>query len=181
MHRLFEDAKLAEKYAKFRPVYPSTVTERIVRFLSPPTTIHGTALDVGCGSGQSTFSLQNYFSKVIGTDISEAQIKQANAARQGQQNNLNCHVSFRVSSAESLCFQPDDSIDLVTVAQAVHWINVDQFYEEVNRVLTSQGVLALYGYGNVTLDNEVASELVHKVSSSLPHIGDRWVAYDKVW
>lgn len=35
------------------------------------------AVDVGCGSGQGTHFLGQHFKKVVGTDISEAQIQEA--------------------------------------------------------------------------------------------------------
>ena len=38
------------------------------------------AVDVGCGSGQSTRPLAPYFKKVIGVDVSEAQIAKARCA-----------------------------------------------------------------------------------------------------
>ena len=40
----------------------------------------------------------------------------------------------------------DSSVDLVTVAVAVHWFNFDEFYREVNRVLKPDGILAVWTY-----------------------------------
>lgn len=37
-------------------------------------------VDVGCGSGQGTRFLAEHFKKVVGTDISEAQIQEARDA-----------------------------------------------------------------------------------------------------
>lgn len=39
------------------------------------------ALDIGCGSGQSTIALAPYFKKVIGCDVSETQINCAKKER----------------------------------------------------------------------------------------------------
>ncbi len=42
----------------------------------------------------------------------------------------------------------DNSVDLVTVSQAVHWfLPIENFYEEVNRVLKPGGCLAVFEYG----------------------------------
>lgn len=48
--------------------------------ISPQGTKFHLAVDVGCGSGQSTQMLAKWFEKVIGTDISEAQIEEAKRA-----------------------------------------------------------------------------------------------------
>jgi hypothetical protein len=46
------------------------------------------------------------------------------------------------------------SVDLVTVAQALHWLDLDEFYPEVDRVLASAGVLAVWTYGRNRLDDD---------------------------
>jgi 2-polyprenyl-3-methyl-5-hydroxy-6-metoxy-1,4-benzoquinol methylase len=47
------------------------------------------AVDVGCGSGQSTQVLSPHFSRVVGLDVSEAQIKIA------AKNNTRNEVEYR--------------------------------------------------------------------------------------
>ena len=115
-----------------------------------------TALDIGCGSGQSTVALSQHFKEVIGADVSEAQLAQTPQGLPGA-------VSFRVSSAEDLSFQASGSVDLVTVASAIHWIDLDQFYPEVERVLRPGGVLAVYGYSLTVLDSDEGTELTTQV------------------
>ncbi len=41
---------------------------------------------------------------------------------------------------------PPATVDLVTVAMAVHWFDFEPFYSAVRRVLVSRGVLAVWGY-----------------------------------
>lgn len=48
--------------------------------LSPGANTFHLAVDVGCGSGQSTHVLASRFEKVVGTDISKAQIEAAKQA-----------------------------------------------------------------------------------------------------
>lgn len=98
------------------------------------------AVDVGCGSGQSTVVLQPFFKKVFGLDVSSNQIKAARKL---------CvpGCEFRIGSAEDLSEFPDSSVDLVTCCQAAHWLDLEAFYSEADRVLKPQeGLLAIYGY-----------------------------------
>ncbi|XP_042229481.1 putative methyltransferase DDB_G0268948 [Homarus americanus] len=97
------------------------------------------AIDVGCGSGQSTHILSPHFTSVTGLDISQAQITEATKLGTGT------NVFFKVSGAEKLPFS-ECSLQLVTAGQACHWFDLPKFYEEVDRILVPGGVLALYGY-----------------------------------
>lgn len=60
-------------------------------------------------------------------------------------------------------FKNDNSVDLVTTAQALPWLNLDLFYKEVRRVLKPNGVFAAYGYGINVLQDESANKLIKEV------------------
>ncbi|XP_077977811.1 putative methyltransferase DDB_G0268948 [Glandiceps talaboti] len=98
------------------------------------------AVDVGCGPGQSTTILAEYFHQVVGLEISESQLQEANV------NNHYPNVKYRAGSADSLPVD-DGAVDLITAAQAAHWFDLQRFYQEVDRVLRPNGCLAVYGYG----------------------------------
>ena len=147
---LFDD-KVSEAYAKFRPFYPPNVAEIITSYMR----LHGSsgcdiAADVTCGPGQSTFLLCDHFKQVIGIDISEHQIKQANTlcAKFGKSN-----VRFIVGDAHKMPFE-SSSIDLLTCAMGWHWLDAEQFYAEVKRVLKPGGCIAIYGHHVQVTDNE---------------------------
>ncbi|XP_075070151.1 putative methyltransferase DDB_G0268948 [Mixophyes fleayi] len=95
------------------------------------------AVDAGCGSGRSTRPLAEYFSKVIGIDISEIQI--IKAKRSTPQEN----VTYQVASVEKMPLE-DASVDLISADLAAHWFPVDQFALEVARVLKNRGCVALH-------------------------------------
>ncbi|XP_069497380.1 uncharacterized protein [Ambystoma mexicanum] len=97
------------------------------------------AVDVGCGTGQSTRVLAPHFQKVVGVDISEAQIGEAKEIS-GPPN-----ISYFVCFAENLPFN-DASVDLILASAAVHWFNIEKFMKEVNRVLKPTGCVALMSY-----------------------------------
>lgn len=72
----------------------------------------------------------------MATDASEKQIGNAQP---------HARVEYRVARAEESGIE-SKTVDLVTVAQALHWFDLDQFYAEVRRVLRPQGVIAAWAY-----------------------------------
>lgn len=54
-------------------------------------------------------------------------------------------MSYQIASAENSGIE-SNSINLITVAQAFHWFDIDAFAKEVNSVLKDGGVLAIWTY-----------------------------------
>jgi SAM-dependent methyltransferase len=100
------------------------------------------AWDCASGNGQAAIGLASHFERVIATDASAAQIGAA-PPHPG--------ISYGVARAEASGLA-DRSIDLITVAQALHWLDLDAFYSEVRRVLHPRGVLAAWCYGEHSVD-----------------------------
>jgi SAM-dependent methyltransferase len=63
-------------------------------------------------------------------------------------------------------------LDLVTVAQALHWFNLDVFYGEVQRVLKPSGVLAVWTYGVLHVEDGPTDELVQEFYYDI--VGSYW-------
>jgi len=122
----------AADYAKFRPTYPDSLFEYLVSL----SVKCERAWDCGTGNGQCAVSLAKYFASVIATDPSEKQL--ANAAP-------NSRIEYRLGSAEASGLT-SDSVDLVTVAQALHWFRLDEFWQEVRRVLHPDGIIGVWCY-----------------------------------
>ena len=53
------------------------------------------------------------------------------------------------------------TIDLVTVAQALHWLDPDRFFGGVNRVLKNEGIVAVWCYNFLKLDPDIDALLLH--------------------
>ena len=154
---LFEKASHALKYSKYRPTYPTSLVDLLLGYISRRGASQDVVIDVGCGSGQSTFQLEDHFSRCIGVDISSAQIKEA---REKARNRSRDNVTFMVGGATEIPVEAN-SVDLVTIAQAWHWLpDPSLFYSECKRVLKPNGCLAVYGYGNVHLRNDSANAFV---------------------
>jgi len=138
--RQFEEAGHSEIYAKYRPVAPPSIVEHILAFRGQQDSRAETlALDVGCGSGQFTRLLPSYFSRVLATDVSQSQVEEA------RRELADLKVKVELGSGEELALA-DSSLDLLTICQALHWLDLERFYSEVERVLRPGGVLAVLGY-----------------------------------
>lgn len=132
-------------YAAYRPSYPLELIDELTS-ISPGA---GRALDCGCGTGQLSVLLAERFDEVIATDASAAQIAAAEP-REG--------VVYRTALAEDSGL-PADSVDLITVAQAAHWLDLDKFYDEARRIARPQAAIALITYGVLHLEGELDRHL----------------------
>ncbi|MGW1456306.1 class I SAM-dependent methyltransferase [Salegentibacter agarivorans] len=147
----------SSSYARYRPAYP----QELYKFLKEKLTITETAWDCGTGNGQVAGELANFFQKVEATDISKQQLE--NAVKKP-------NIQYSVKRAEETNF-PDNSFDLITVAQAVHWFNFKTFYNEVERVLKPNGIIAIIGY-SLFKSNLETDKLIHKFYKDI--IGPFW-------
>lgn len=128
----------AELYRAARPGYPDAPFAWLAS-VAPGRTL---AWDAACGNGQATHALAPHVDRVVGTDPSAEQIAQAVPGRT---------IEYRIEPAERSSL-PDGGVDLVTVAQALHWFDLDAFYAEVRRVLRPGGVLAAIVYTQFDCD-----------------------------
>lgn len=122
----------ADIYAAYRPTYPRA----LMQFLADCCEHRRMAWDCATGSGQTALALTHFFDRIIATDASAAQIDSARP---------HAKVEYRVASAESSGLAPQ-AIDLITVSQALHWFDIDRFFEEAMRVLVPGGVLSAWSY-----------------------------------
>jgi SAM-dependent methyltransferase len=134
-------------YAHYRPTYPPA----LVVYLGSIAPGRDLALDCGCGTGQLSVLLTEAFARVVATDASAPQIASTEA---------HAHVEYRVAPADHSGLA-DGSADLITVAQAAHWFDLDAFYAEVRRVLKPRGILALITYGVIKADGAAGKLLDH--------------------
>ncbi|MCC6217163.1 MAG: class I SAM-dependent methyltransferase [Polyangiaceae bacterium] len=129
---------VSDGYARWRPAYPDTWLAELAALCAG----RERAWDVATGSGQAAVALAAHFREVIATDASAAQL--ASAAPHPR-------VEYRIEPAEASTLRPG-SVDLVTVAQALHWLDAARFYAEVRRVAAPGGVLAVWCYGRPEAD-----------------------------
>lgn len=154
----------AADYAAYRPGYPPELFD----FLITLPAARRTAWDCATGNGQAALGIADHFEKVIATDASPQQLAHAHPHPQ---------VEYRVAPAEQPGLE-DGSIDLVTVAQGLHWFDFDRFYAEVRRVLAPGGALAVWTYNLARVTPEISAvidRLAHQEISAWWPPERRWV------
>ena len=142
----------AAGYAAYRPRYPAALAEALAA-LAPA---RGLAWDAGCGSGQFSTLLGDRFDRVFATDASSAQVALAVP---------HSNVEYRVERAEQ-CSLGHGSVDLITVAQAAHWLDLPAFYREAQRVARPGAAIALIAYERTSIDppiDEIVEDFYSRV------------------
>lgn len=147
----------AAEYAIYRPTYP----EEMYDFIFSLVKNRNAAWDCATGNGQVARELALHFDNVYASDISKEQIEQALKLP---------NIVYQVESSDKVN-AADNSFDLITVAQAIHWFNFDAFYTEVKRTLKPDGIFAVIGYGIMSIDKKV-DKAVHKLYEDF--LGKYW-------
>jgi SAM-dependent methyltransferase len=144
-------------YAKFRPRYPET----LFTWLATLPEHRRRVWDCATGSGQAAVPLSRHFELVLASDASRGQLRSAEPAPR---------VRYFAGLGESSPL-PARSIDLVTVAQAMHWLDPARFTAEAGRVLSPGGALAVWGYGMLRVEGPVGRTMARFYTET---VGPYW-------
>ncbi len=145
-------AQNPDEYLQYRPDYPMALFEYLVGLCEH----RQLAWDCGTGSGQAAIALAAYFEEIVASDVNQEPLNIAL-----QKNNL----SYHCWPAEETELK-EASVDLITVAQALHWFDLDSFYEEARRVAKPHGLIAAWCYtlGSINPDlDKVIQKLYHDI------------------
>jgi SAM-dependent methyltransferase len=123
------------------------------------------AVDLGAGSGQATQAIaERITDTVIATDPSSAMLEQGKA-KLGTSGASGCKIEWKVTSAESMPFLSNQSVDLVVsgishlsdtlprwteslgLGQAAHWFNHEAVWKELRRIVRPKGTVAYWVCG----------------------------------
>jgi SAM-dependent methyltransferase len=137
----------AEIYRRYRPQYPAELFE----YLSSLISHHDLAWDCGTGNGQCAMALVRHFKMVFASDPSAAQITNATPHER---------ITYKIEKAEASSLK-EQTVDLVTVANALHWFHFDQFYAEAKRVLKKNGIIAAWAYKTPTVSPAIDEVVSH--------------------
>lgn len=151
-------SRQAASYVGFRPGYPPEVIQHILS----STIGRQVAWDCATGNGQAAILLAPHFRQVLATDISGSQLAHAIPAD---------NILYSTGSAENSGLA-DESVDLVTVAQAYHWLHFAQFEREVRRVARPGSTIAIWGYGLFFADIPLLNEKIRELYGGI--LGPYW-------
>lgn len=147
----------APEYLRFRPDYPDS----LYQFLATLTTEKSCVLDCATGNGQAAVRLAKDFQQVIATDINFTQLEVAPHYPS---------IQYVCCAAECLPLR-SKSVDLITVAQALHWFDFDVFYHEVRRVARPDACIAAWCYSLGKINRVIDSIILYLYDTIL---GDKY-------
>jgi SAM-dependent methyltransferase len=144
--------EVADLYDQARPSYPSALIDHLAE-LAGPAPDHGRVLDVGCGTAKATVLLAAHRLNGIGL---EPDPDMAAVARQ----NLAPFPPWTVVSGEFETFSPvDERFDLITCAQAWHWLDPAVRFGHAAQLLHPGGWLALFWNRTAQDDSAVRRDI----------------------
>ena len=145
---LFGHTGQAKLYSSFRPSYNHEIVNSIVALIPPAS--RQLCLDVACGPGLFTALIGPYFQKTVGLDMSLEQLNHATTVD-------GVDITYVPGSAFSLPMKAG-TVDLVTVAQGLHWlVPYEKFFAEVLRILKPGGSFVALAYAFPRLVNTRAN------------------------
>lgn len=124
-------------YDRFRPAPPPALL-RILKHLAlaeHPKLV----VDLGAGTGLSTRAWTDAAERIVGIEPNEAMLAEARKATRSR----NIEYLRGFASETGL---PDGAADIVTCAQAFHWMEPQPVLQEAARLLRAGGVFAAYDY-----------------------------------
>jgi len=153
--RSFKDkfSSQSANYAAYRPGYP----ENLFRFLTGECRECKLAWDAGTGNGQAAYKLALYFEDVYATDASSTQIFNAVSKP---------NITYAISNEQAPALRRH-SVNLISVAQALHWFDTEVFYAEAERVLKKHGLIACWSYKLFRINSEIDQEIDRFYSDKL--------------
>jgi len=122
----------AEAYDAYRPEYPAEAFEFILARVSPAH--RNLAMDLGAGTGRATRHLAGHFAKVIAVEPDRKMAEKIQGLGPG--------VEVRITTAED-CAQENGSLDLLVIANALHWMDAPAVMASVTRWLRRGAIFAL--------------------------------------
>ena len=130
----YEREGFAGGYDRFRPRPPRALLEVLCRYARVERP--GLVVDLGCGTGLSTRAWSGIAARAVGIEPNPAMLAVAESAP---------GIEYREAYAHDTGL-PDESADLVTASQSLHWMEPEPTFAEAARILRPGGVFAAYDY-----------------------------------
>ncbi|CAR30424.1 class I SAM-dependent methyltransferase [Lachancea thermotolerans CBS 6340] len=169
-----ENSFNSDFYQEKRPRYPESLYQEILSYHSGDLKL---AIDVGCGTGISTLPLLKSFERVVGCDPSSTMLESAKKFKDKITVKDINRIEYSVCGAEDLTsLFASDSIDLVTGAESIHWVDEERFFKQAFQVLKPNGTLAYWFYVEpIFIEHPQANEIYEEFVYEDPaYMGPQW-------
>lgn len=132
-NNIFDD--VASIYEKYRPSYP----EEYLNYLISKCNLNKNSVvaDIGAGTGIFTKQLLDKNLKVIAVEPNDKMRKVLEEKLNGNKNFTSINGTDKNTNLK------ENSIDLITVAQAFHWFDIQSFRKECKRILKPNGKICI--------------------------------------
>ena len=132
-NNIFDD--VATIYEKYRPSYP----EEYINYLISKCNLNKNSVvaDIGAGTGIFTKQLLDKNLKVIAVEPNNKMRKVLEEKLSGNKNFTSTNGTDKNTNLK------ENSIDLITVAQAFHWFDIQSFRKECKRILKPNGKICI--------------------------------------
>lgn len=155
--------KQADLYLDARPDYP----KEWYSWLAARTLHHSLAWDAGTGNGQAAIAVAEHYEQVTATDVSKSQLDRG--IPHPRVKYLQTPVPMPEEQIISAIGE-ENSVDLITVAQAVHWFDLPTFYAAATRLLRKPGgIIAVWCYNDIIVDPEFDLIMKRWHATTLPY------------
>ncbi len=130
--------KFWDKVARFYKIFMNKNKKHFIelnKVFLPYLNNEMSILEIGCGTGLSSFLMADSVKKIVATDFSTKMISVCN------KNNKMDNVIFKVEDATHLSFE-DDTFDAVLISNVLHIVpEPDLIVKEIKRVLKKDGIV----------------------------------------
>lgn len=123
----------AEEFERYRPDYPPELFEHILAVV--PSNHRERAMDLGAGTGKATRALLPHFREVIAVEPDPGMAAKL-------KEDIPAVIVRNVTSEDSS--QPPSTVDLVTIANALHWMDAPRVFANVHSWLRPRAIFAVF-------------------------------------
>ncbi len=131
----FTGKEFIETYHQNRPSPPIEIIHQTLNYANAKRVER--VVDLGCGTGLGTQVWAEYANEIIGVEPSDEMAAIAKSYNQQQ------HIHFQNAFGNQTGMDKN-TVDIVSISQAFHWMEPTSTLAEINRILKPNGVLVIY-------------------------------------
>ena len=156
----FDFGRTSKAYGKYRDIYPQSLYKRMLGLGIGKAGSHW--LDLGTGSGVIPRAMAKYGARIVATDNSENQIREAKELSANMDN-----IEYKVVSAEEINY-PSGSFDAITACQCFWYFDPAVVVPKIRTMLKPDGIfLKVYmSYMKEEPITQDSKSLVKKINGS---------------